>query len=615
MPVGPLPALPLHAHLYTRSGAREPSQVRAHEEENDSLREQGLSRSAATYPPPLTLAGSACNAPASRKRKAQEEHPDSDALVVDGDSVVELPGAWQADSQSFTKVATRIHPGVSRPTLLELCKQMGATGTSGMTIKTAQQFLREFSAKPEAWSAMLRTGARQSQRGSRSKRNAPQKDSAKRLEELRLLQPDTSIQPVLPTERSKDTRTPMEIEQLFQWVATVTEQFPDEDPRAAHNAPNRTLSIHQHLERNTQLLQRGLAEVMVSINRDKELSLRTIATSPPRLLVGGPPSRLLLGASPSRLLLENGPQRNREEAQPSFNASNCLTSFGTSNRQTLPTACAGDPFADLDPQVDGLSDSRGSQPLPCFPEGGFRSNTADSASPSSFEPASSSAREAASTEATSSLCSSTSSSVSTSTTPPLESLLPNPYRSLTIASGCYRFELANVRSPPPLILTGKGSRREDLDFLLSRWDDTLSHWNSTRWLKTDLPMVEGQPIAMKYWPQLYKHNKAGGTAIWDKHKKRWLEAKQIVEEWNRVGATEQEKTEAFWSKFGDVSLPMIVDALRKSRLSEARDIAHLAMEEYGDSFTTVFSYQGKVMRNHQAIAKLYRKLQRASTST
>ncbi|KAJ7199259.1 hypothetical protein GGX14DRAFT_573016 [Mycena pura] len=108
MPVGPLPALPLHAHLYTRSGAREPSQVRAHEEENDSLREQGLSRSAATYPPPLTLAGSACNAPASRKRKAQEEHPDSDALVVDGDSVVELPGAWQADSQSFTKVATRM---------------------------------------------------------------------------------------------------------------------------------------------------------------------------------------------------------------------------------------------------------------------------------------------------------------------------------------------------------------------------------------------------------------------------------------------------------------------------------------------------------------------------
>ncbi|KAJ7199260.1 hypothetical protein GGX14DRAFT_573017 [Mycena pura] len=432
-----------------------------------------------------------------------------------------------------------------------------------MTIKTAQQFLREFSAKPEAWSAMLRTGARQSQRGSRSKRNAPQKDSAKRLEELQLLQPDTSIQPVLPTERSKDTRTPMEIEQLFQWVATVTEQFPDEDPRAAHNAPNRTLSIHQHLERNTQLLQRGLAEVMVSINRDKEPSLRTILHHPASLL------EVLLPAS----FLER-----------------------------------------LHPASFWRTDPKGT-PLPCFPEGGFRSNTADSASPSSFEPASSSAREAASTEATSSLCSSTSSSVSTSTTPPLESLLPNPYRSLTIASGCYRFELANVRSPPPLILTGKGSRREDLDFLLSRWDDTLSHWNSTRWLKTDLPMVEGQPIAMKYWPQLYKHNKAGGTAIWDKHKKRWLEAKQIVEEWNRVGATEQEKTEAFWSKFGDVSLPTIVDALRKSRLSEARDIAHLAMEEYGDSFTTVFSYQGKVMRNHQAIAKLYRKLQRASTST
>jgi hypothetical protein len=87
-----------------------------------------------------------------------------------------------------------------------------------------------------------------------------------------------------------------------------------------------------------------------------------------------------------------------------------------------------------------------------------------------------------------------------------------PERSLRLGNGqVLEFTLESIPDPPAISFAG------DIPRLNGMWDDQTAHWSGTSPL-----VVNGQPIAVVHWPELYKYGKKDQ---WKGMKARWFEWK------------------------------------------------------------------------------------------
>lgn len=56
---------------------------------------------------------------------------------------------------------------------------------------------------------------------------------------------------------------------------------------------------------------------------------------------------------------------------------------------------------------------------------------------------------------------------------------------------------------------------QDIPRLNAMWDDTSSHWRGESVLT-----IQGHPIPIKYWPEVYRYGK---TRQWEGTKSRWID--------------------------------------------------------------------------------------------
>ncbi|KAG2055822.1 hypothetical protein BDR06DRAFT_881556 [Suillus hirtellus] len=150
------------------------------------------------------------------------------------------------------------------------------------------------------------------------------------------------------------------------------------------------------------------------------------------------------------------------------------------------------------------------------------------------------------------------------------------------------FVVSNV--PDPVAVTFK----QDIPCLNAMWDDTSPYWR-----KELVLTIEGHPIPIVYWPDVYHYGKYGQ---WQETKSQWCG-------W---------RVKEFWKEFSVNGHPMkftrIVKELhRQHNISNINIVAH-AHEEFGDAFNSLFSYckgdKVHVMRNKSAISCHYRQLKK-----
>ncbi|KII83179.1 hypothetical protein PLICRDRAFT_119756 [Plicaturopsis crispa FD-325 SS-3] len=133
------------------------------------------------------------------------------------------------------------------------------------------------------------------------------------------------------------------------------------------------------------------------------------------------------------------------------------------------------------------------------------------------------------------------------------------------------------------------------------WDDTSLHWG-----RESVLQLQGRPIALVYWPELYRYGK---ELQWKGIKAPWCDWKFIVERYRRGSR------EAFWAEFTEengtyMSYTKIASILRQQRMQADQEIVERAKAEYGDEFDVVFSYRKgnthRVMTDPASIASKYR---------
>ncbi|KAH9026656.1 hypothetical protein EDB84DRAFT_1563675 [Lactarius hengduanensis] len=176
---------------------------------------------------------------------------------------------------------------------------------------------------------------------------------------------------------------------------------------------------------------------------------------------------------------------------------------------------------------------------------------------------------------------------------------PGPLEFLKLANGkLLCFSKRSIPDPPSI------SFARDLPRLMRMWDDS-----SPEWCPSEAVLhIEGEPIALKHWPALYRYGK---SRQWAGTKKNWAHWQGII------AMSWQELTEAgFWQKFTaggqSMSYTAICEALKEERMAADRRVAEQARDQYGDGFGTVFEYRRgseHVVRNKSsAIARHYRSL-------
>ncbi|KAI9446966.1 hypothetical protein BJY52DRAFT_1127783 [Lactarius psammicola] len=165
------------------------------------------------------------------------------------------------------------------------------------------------------------------------------------------------------------------------------------------------------------------------------------------------------------------------------------------------------------------------------------------------------------------------------------------------------FSKQSIPDPPSV------SFAKDLPQLMRTWDDSLPEWSP---LEAVL-RVQGEPIALKHWPVLYRYGKPGQ---WAGTKKTWAHWRDIATSWQELGE------DGFWRRFSTNQRPMsytaICEALKEERMATHRRVTEQAKVTYGNDFGPAFIYRRgseHIVRNKEsAIAKRYHTLQASGSS-
>lgn len=105
--------------------------------------------------------------------------------------------------------------------------------------------------------------------------------------------------------------------------------------------------------------------------------------------------------------------------------------------------------------------------------------------------------------------------------PPVTTIIPQPVptpatpmNSLKLGDGTViHYNSSQVQDPIP------HSFLNDIATIARLWDDTRPEWNPG---STDMVKINCHTIALRYWPQIYKHS---GTERWKGFKDRWTKWK------------------------------------------------------------------------------------------
>lgn len=91
----------------------------------------------------------------------------------------------------------------------------------------------------------------------------------------------------------------------------------------------------------------------------------------------------------------------------------------------------------------------------------------------------------------------------------VDSSMPGPQDCLTLGNGTTLcFSKQSVPDPPSI------SFAKDIFRLVRMWDDSAAEWDP----KEAVLHIQGQPIALKHWQDVYRYGKAGQ---WAGTKKNW----------------------------------------------------------------------------------------------
>ncbi|KAH9007915.1 hypothetical protein EDB85DRAFT_1884154, partial [Lactarius pseudohatsudake] len=159
------------------------------------------------------------------------------------------------------------------------------------------------------------------------------------------------------------------------------------------------------------------------------------------------------------------------------------------------------------------------------------------------------------------------------------------------------FSRQSVPDPPSI------SFAKDLPRLVRMWDDSSPEWRPSE----AVLHIQGEPIALKHWPAVYRYGK---SRQWAGTKKNWANWRYIATSWNEL------MEHGFWRKFTADGQPMsytaICEALKEERMAADRRVAEQAKDKYGDGFDAAFEYRrggDHIVRNKSsAIARRYRSL-------
>ncbi|KAG2131340.1 hypothetical protein DEU56DRAFT_740110 [Suillus clintonianus] len=127
------------------------------------------------------------------------------------------------------------------------------------------------------------------------------------------------------------------------------------------------------------------------------------------------------------------------------------------------------------------------------------------------------------------------------------------------------------------------------------------------WLGDSVIKIRGHPIALEFWPQLYRY---GHNDQWKGTKSKWTDWRDVVERY-RQGSPEQ-----FWAAFSadskHLKFTAIIRALHEERASIHAAVAECAHREYGAQFADLFTYrkggEEHLMTKPSAIMKRYKEL-------
>ncbi|CAA7264058.1 unnamed protein product [Cyclocybe aegerita] len=208
--------------------------------------------------------------------------------------------------------------------------------------------------------------------------------------------------------------------------------------------------------------------------------------------------------------------------------------------------------------------------------------------------------------------------------PPTEGLSTSATtRTIVLHSGLtLTFTEAEV-PPPPAISFAK-----NLPSLNRMWDDHSEHWD-----RQSVLVIKGTPIPICYWKDIYTSKGSPKGRLWKQNqwkglKGRWFEWKVhlftssahevvidtiqvLIKEWRRGSPDE------FWAHFVVDGKPLgykaILDKLAEWRGVENNMLCERAKLEYGEQFSSIFSYtkNGRkcVKTKASDVAKQYRELQ------
>ncbi|KAJ3911752.1 hypothetical protein F5877DRAFT_85575 [Lentinula edodes] len=133
------------------------------------------------------------------------------------------------------------------------------------------------------------------------------------------------------------------------------------------------------------------------------------------------------------------------------------------------------------------------------------------------------------------------------------------------------------------------------------WDDEQPNWDPVDC--GSLLEINGAPIALKYWKQVFSRKHDGA---WSWFKRLWVEWKYVAERY-RSSSSEQ-----FWQEFSSSTgdrfhWKAITNRLRDLRSEHDQQLVDQAKAEYGDNFSKVFvNNRGNVLTDKPTIARHYR---------
>ncbi|KAJ3751802.1 hypothetical protein EV360DRAFT_75905 [Lentinula raphanica] len=495
--------------------------------------------------------------------------------------------------------------GLSRPALLELCREY-QLGLAGKKHELKNKVMR-FSESKADWQSLV-PGARRSHRGvqdggvikkktlmanssSSSKKPKKLKQSVVRRNELMGLPSNAPLGTQLySTERSKDMRTLEEKAALLRWADAFCETHPF-IPR--EEIIRRKKAREEAKEKEKAVSATAVANYMQSLE-DKVDSLVTALQA---LTTGGPPlSPAVLAQLPAMLgnLPMNPP--SAMSVQPTISPPH--TPIEPSNTCTTPTM---DRLTTGVYSVSTINDFV-METSPAF------NHTATASIPSP-----------ANVDTPLTIVQPVGRSADT------EIAQPSAVRELTdtlrighgqIVKYNYKADVGDL-DLPQISFAGGVTR-------LGRvWDDERPEWDPSDCGK-NLLQINGIPIALRYWHDVFAGRK--GSKTWSWLKKLWSEWRYVAERYHSGTPDE------FWAQFSvkdgeqdgeqdrgqlpdgvEPAWSTIIRQLRSTRNAHEERLAEQAKAEYGPRFAQVFvNNRRQVLTKTSAIARRYLALQNSS---